>query len=86
MAAHDQLSHASSDGSNLGDRAARAGFYTYPLGENIAAGYTSVRDIVLAWMWCALRATSCECLCSTDAIMHLQAAGCPAADAAFQTG
>ena len=58
MAAHDQFSHTSSDGSSLGDRAERAGFYTFPLGENIAAGYTSVRDIVLAWMWCALLFTS----------------------------
>ena len=54
MASHNYFSHTGSDGSGLGDRAADAGFYTYPLGENIAAGFNSVQALVLAWMWCGL--------------------------------
>jgi uncharacterized protein YkwD len=53
MATNIFFSHTGSDGSGLADRAAANNFYTFPLGENIAAGYDSVRDTVLAWMWCA---------------------------------
>ena len=50
MAASDTFSHASSGNrGGLGERASRAGFATFPLGENIAAGYGSVRGAVLAW-------------------------------------
>lgn len=51
MAKNNFFSHTGSDGSGLEDRAANANFYTFPLGENIAAGYISVRATVLAWMW-----------------------------------
>ncbi len=72
MASNNFFSHTGSDGSGLGDRAANANFFTFPLGENIAAGYNSVRDTVLAWMWCAAEPCSghvlhnhvtCECTC-----------------------
>lgn len=51
MATQNYFSHAGSDGSGLEDRAANNNFYTFPLGENIAAGYASVQSTVLAWMW-----------------------------------
>jgi uncharacterized protein YkwD len=51
MATNNFFSHTGSDGSGLEDRAANNNFYTFPLGENIAAGYVSVRATVLAWMW-----------------------------------
>ena len=38
-------------GSGLEDRAADNGFYTFPLGENIAAGFLSIQSVVIAWMW-----------------------------------
>jgi uncharacterized protein YkwD len=40
-----------SDGSDLATRAKRAGFNTYPIGENVAAGQTSALQVVAAWMW-----------------------------------
>ena len=51
MATQNYFSHTGSDGSGLEDRAANNGFYTFPLGENIAAGYISIQSVVLAWMW-----------------------------------
>lgn len=51
MATSNYFSHTGSDGSGLEDRAADNGFYTFPLGENIAAGYDSIQAVVLAWMW-----------------------------------
>ena len=53
MADNNYFSHTGSEGSGLEDRAAAVNYYTFPLGENIAAGYDSVRETVLAWMWCA---------------------------------
>ncbi|CAL8471326.1 g10868 [Coccomyxa elongata] len=50
MATQDYFSHTGSDGSGLEDRASNNNFYTFPLGENIAAGYISVQTTVLAWM------------------------------------
>ncbi|KAK9812605.1 hypothetical protein WJX72_000448 [[Myrmecia] bisecta] len=50
MANNNYFSHTSSDGRSLADRAQQYGFNTYPLGENIAAGYNSVRGVVLAWV------------------------------------
>ena len=58
MADNNYFGHTGSDGSTLGDRANAAGFTTFPIGENVAAGYDDVRSLVLAWMWCA-RAPSC---------------------------
>lgn len=52
MSANNFFSHTGSNGSTLGTRAADAGFESFPLGENIAAGFQSVRAVVLAWMWC----------------------------------
>ena len=51
MATQNYFAHTGSDGSGLEDRAANNGFYTFPLGENIAAGYISIQSVVLAWMW-----------------------------------
>lgn len=52
MAINNYFSHVGSNNSTLQDRAQQAGFLTFPLGENIAAGYNSVLDTALAWMWC----------------------------------
>ena len=51
MAADNYFSHTGSDGSGLEDRAANNNFYTFPLGENIAAGFVSIQSVVIAWMW-----------------------------------
>ena len=59
MATNNFFSHTGSDGSTVAERSADAGFDTFPLGENIAAGYRSVRAVVLAWMWCV----SCHAPC-----------------------
>ena len=53
MAADNYFSHTGSDGSGLEDRAANDNFYTFPLGENIAAGFASIQSVVIAWMWYA---------------------------------
>jgi uncharacterized protein YkwD len=49
MASSATFSHAGSDASSVASRIADAGFTTFPLGENIAAGYASVRAVSLAW-------------------------------------
>jgi hypothetical protein len=49
MAASDTFAHAGSDNSTVATRIADEGFDTFPLGENIAAGYASVRAVSLAW-------------------------------------
>lgn len=49
MAATHIFSHTGSSGSGAGERAAAAGFRSFPLGENIAAGYSSIASLVLAW-------------------------------------
>ena len=49
MAASALLTHAGSDEAGLGDRAAAAGFRSFPLGENIAGGYASVLAVSTAW-------------------------------------
>lgn len=51
MAINAYFSHTGSNNRTLADRAQEFGFDTFPLGENIAAGYNSVRAAVLAWMW-----------------------------------
>ncbi|KAL3158285.1 hypothetical protein ABBQ38_010530 [Trebouxia sp. C0009 RCD-2024] len=50
MAVNAYFSHLGSNNRTLQDRAEEFGFDTFPLGENIAAGYNTVRDVVLAWM------------------------------------
>ncbi len=49
MASASIFTHAGSDDSSVASRIADAGFDTFPLGENIAAGYGSVRAVALAW-------------------------------------
>ncbi len=67
QATNNFFSHDGSDNSTLADRAAGAGFLTFPLGENIAAGFNSVRSLVLAWMWCApVRPASLLSQCAAD--------------------
>ena len=51
MAMADYFSHTGSNGSTLVQRVEDQGFDTFPVGENIAAGYYSVRSVVIAWMW-----------------------------------
>lgn len=51
MAINAYFSHTGSNNRSLQYRAEEFGFDTFPLGENIAAGYNSVRAVVLAWMW-----------------------------------
>lgn len=51
MAVNAYFSHVGTGNRTLQERAESFGFDTFPLGENIAAGYNSVRAVVLAWMW-----------------------------------
>ncbi len=51
MAVNAYFSHIGTGNRTLQERAESFGFDTFPLGENIAAGYNSVRAVVLAWMW-----------------------------------
>ena len=57
MAVNAYFSHTGSGNRSLEYRAEEFGFDTFPLGENIAAGYNSVRAVVLAWMWYVAFAT-----------------------------
>ncbi|KAA6425878.1 MAG: hypothetical protein FRX49_04253 [Trebouxia sp. A1-2] len=50
MAVNAYFSHVGTGNRTLQERAESFGFDTFPLGENIAAGYNSVRAVVLAWM------------------------------------
>jgi hypothetical protein len=51
MAAHDLFEHRGSDGSSPADRALRAGYKDYLLvGENIAAGAMSAREVTEGWL------------------------------------
>ncbi|HEY2683266.1 MAG TPA: CAP domain-containing protein [Steroidobacteraceae bacterium] len=51
MAAHDLFEHRGSDGSSPADRAVRAGYKDYSLvGENIAAGAMSPREVTEGWL------------------------------------
>lgn len=50
MAAHGTMSHTGSDGSTLADRVERQGYAWRRLGENVAAGFTSARSVVEAWL------------------------------------
>lgn len=44
------FSHAGSDGSDIGDRALRAGYRYCVIAENIAQGHRSARDVAKGWM------------------------------------
>ena len=50
MANNNFFSHTGSNGSDLGDRATAAGYAWNALGENIAAGYSSVGSVLQGWI------------------------------------
>jgi uncharacterized protein YkwD len=50
MVANNFFDHTGSNGSTLGTRATAAGYVWSSLGENIAAGQTSVAQVVDGWM------------------------------------
>lgn len=49
MVAHDQLSHDFGPGQDLRSRATLAGYHG-PIGENVAAGQTSLEETLQAWL------------------------------------
>jgi uncharacterized protein YkwD len=50
MVSHNFFDHTGSDGSTPGDRETRAGYTWRGWGENIAAGQSSVAEVVDGWM------------------------------------
>ncbi|MFF7366804.1 CAP domain-containing protein [Streptomyces tricolor] len=50
MAAHRNMSHTGSDGSNPGDRITRAGYAWSTYGENVAYGYSTAEQVMAGWM------------------------------------
>ena len=50
MAVHDKLAHEGSDGSDPGQRAARAGYRWKTIGENVAAGQLTAQEVVAGWL------------------------------------
>ena len=50
MVASNVFSHTGSDGSSAGQRATAAGYAWQSLGENIAAGQSSVAGVMAGWM------------------------------------
>ncbi len=50
MANKSFLAHTGSDGSNPGERAARAGYDWHTIAENVASGQTSADDIAATWL------------------------------------
>jgi uncharacterized protein YkwD len=50
MSTNDFFSHTGSDGRRLAQRLPAAGYFYSTAGENIAAGYTTVAQVVAAWM------------------------------------
>jgi uncharacterized protein YkwD len=50
MADNNYFSHDSLDGRTMVDRVIAAGYTWSTLGENIAAGYGSVQDVIDGWM------------------------------------
>jgi uncharacterized protein YkwD len=50
MAAHEQIRHAGSDGSNGEVRLKRAGFAVTAWGENIAVGFVDPQPLFAAWL------------------------------------
>lgn len=50
MAAHRNMSHTGSDGSDAGQRITRAGYQWRTYGENVAYGYSSPEQVMEGWM------------------------------------
>ncbi len=50
MASNDFFSHTGSNGSSVGQRLASAGYAYRTYGENIAAGYGTVKAVIDGWM------------------------------------
>ncbi|NND70017.1 MAG: CAP domain-containing protein [Rhodothermales bacterium] len=50
MFANDYFSHNSRDGRNFVDRVGETDYDASPTGENIAYGYSSPEDVMIAWM------------------------------------
>lgn len=50
MAEHSYFSHGGRDGSQVGDRASRAGYAWQRIGENLAAGQTTAAQAVQGWL------------------------------------
>ncbi|MFI0153670.1 CAP domain-containing protein [Streptomyces lydicus] len=50
MAAHRNMSHTGSDGSDPGARIKRAGYHWSAYGENVAYGYSSPESVMKGWM------------------------------------
>ncbi|WP_030300388.1 CAP domain-containing protein [Streptomyces katrae] len=50
MAAHANMSHTGSDGSDPGQRITRAGYSWTTYGENVAYGYTTPEQVMTGWM------------------------------------
>jgi uncharacterized protein YkwD len=50
MAAHQDMSHTGSDGSDPGDRITRAGYSWSTYGENVAYGYATAESVMAGWM------------------------------------
>ncbi|MFF8900268.1 CAP domain-containing protein [Streptomyces lydicus] len=50
MAAHRNMSHTGSDGSDPGARIKRAGYNWSAYGENVAYGYSSPESVMKGWM------------------------------------
>jgi uncharacterized protein YkwD len=50
QAASGTMSHSGTDGSNPGDRIARAGYRASTWAENVAAGYADAAAVMNGWM------------------------------------
>lgn len=50
MAAHSRLGHGGSDGTMPADRVTRAGYAWSSVAENVAAGQTTVEEVVDTWL------------------------------------
>jgi uncharacterized protein YkwD len=50
MAARNYFSHTSQDGRSMVDRINASGYQWSTVGENIAAGYDSMQEVVTGWM------------------------------------
>ncbi|QES51764.1 hypothetical protein DEJ50_31840 [Streptomyces venezuelae] len=50
MAAHSNMSHTGSDGSDPGQRITRAGYTWRTYGENVAYGYSTPEQVMTGWM------------------------------------
>ena len=49
MAARATLTHTGADGSDVGDRAGRAGYRFHEIAENVAQGQASVDAVMISW-------------------------------------